>query len=334
MYRVFAVSEPTESATVKLVWDTPDVPKTAFRRPALPLEPHNDAQDGLGNETGLVTPTAYPDQSPQPTATVFRIAVDPEPGIAPGTARMARSRLVAVNPAPSTPNRLGATIATASPQTASDRDELLLETLADADDEAGLVPAAAPDDVGQTTHFAATIKQAGEVSGTSRFDSRRQPLSMAGDELKSMMRAVVASRDQPANPLATDVYRAESSASSRNRLAASRTIEHTAYAGRSMSDETELSRYHRTGSGIEFEVAAKVNGTIAGKVPLLIADNQNISVKLGGLLALIEPMMDKDEFASLSASQAANEFVTLNDLRAAGIDVSFDKHDRLVLHAG
>jgi hypothetical protein len=57
-------------------------------------------------------------------------------------------------------------------------------------------------------------------------------------------------------------------------------------------------------------------------------------VKLGELLALIEPMMDKSEFASLRASQAAGEFVTLNDLRAAGIEVSFDKEDRLVLHAG
>ena len=333
VHRVFAVSEPNSSATVKLVWDTPAVPKTASLRPALPLEPDTGAESGMEDEAGLVTLAAPDEQTPQPTATVFRITVAPEPAAELGTASLAQSRKTATRPAPGGPNRLGAAIATASPHTAPDRGELLLDTLADADDEAGLVTPAAPGDVGQSTHFAATIKQAGKVSGTSRFEAQQQPLSMPGDELKSMMRAVVASRDRPENPLATDVYRAERSSASRNRLADSRAAGRTAYSGRSMSDETEISRYHRTGSGIQFEVPAKINGTVAGNVPLLIADGENISVKLGGLLSLIEPMMDKSEFASLSAAQAAGEFVTLNDLRAAGINVSFDKHDRLVLRA-
>lgn len=342
VHRVFAVSEPNKSATIKLAWDGPAAPQSVSGQSvsgslAIPLEADTGARIGMESETGLVRSGAQPDEAPLPTATVFRIAVDPEPAPMPGIARLAQGRRAATNPAPSGPNRLGATIATALPQTTPGRGELLLETLADEQGEAELITAAAPGKVGPATQFAATIKQAGDVSGASRFDAKRQRPAMAGDELKSMMRAVVASRDTPAHPLGTDVYRAERPAGPQNRLADSRTIEHTAsartYSGRSMSDETDITRYQRTGNGIEFNVPTKINGTMAGNVPLLIADKQNISVKLGEILALIEPMMDKAEFAALSASSSANEFVTLNDLRAAGISVSFDKHDRLVLRA-
>jgi hypothetical protein len=92
-----------------------------------------------------------------------------------------------------------------------------------------------------------------------------------------------------------------------------------------------IGRYSRTDRGIEFEVAAIVNGAPAGKVPLLIADGENISVRLVDVLALIEPLMDKAEFDSLSAARSAGEFVTFNSLRQSGIAVQFDSKDRLIL---
>lgn len=83
--------------------------------------------------------------------------------------------------------------------------------------------------------------------------------------------------------------------------------------------------------GIEFNVAAKVNGVPAGQVPLLIADGENFSVRLADVLSAIEPAMDKSMYDRLSASQSADDYVTFNVLRQAGIAVGFDANDQLIL---
>lgn len=91
------------------------------------------------------------------------------------------------------------------------------------------------------------------------------------------------------------------------------------------------SHYVRTSQGLTFEVSAQVNGTSIGRLPLLIADGENISVRLADLLAAVAPMMPSHVHDRLSTSQAAQDYMTFNDLRAAGISVRFDSSDRLIL---
>lgn len=82
---------------------------------------------------------------------------------------------------------------------------------------------------------------------------------------------------------------------------------------------------------VSLTVATKLNGAAAGRVSLLIRDDENISVRLADLLAVIEPAVEPDLYSRLSASQAAQGYVTLNALRAAGIAIRFDDSDRLVI---
>lgn len=95
--------------------------------------------------------------------------------------------------------------------------------------------------------------------------------------------------------------------------------------------EQGASIYRYGAHGIEFEVEAVVNGAPAGKVPLLIADSENISVCLADILKAIQPLMDPLAYDSLSASKSAGEYVTFNTLRASGVMVSFGSNDQLIL---
>lgn len=86
-----------------------------------------------------------------------------------------------------------------------------------------------------------------------------------------------------------------------------------------------------TARGIEFDTAALVNGNRAGTVPLLIADHDNISVRLGDVLALLEPLMERSHYDALRRSEGAGEYVTLRKLRESGIAARMDAQDQLVL---
>jgi hypothetical protein len=94
--------------------------------------------------------------------------------------------------------------------------------------------------------------------------------------------------------------------------------------------------------GVEFAVATLVNGAQAGRLPLLIVKtdgrrdrpSSEIYVRVADLLGLFSARMSPQLFADLSTARAAQAFVTLNELRAHGIAVSFDDHDRLVFKAG
>lgn len=101
-----------------------------------------------------------------------------------------------------------------------------------------------------------------------------------------------------------------------------------------------IGRPHQVRDGIAFEVSARVNGATMGRLSLLIAGGDirhpeytcdDISVRLADLLVILSPRMDQKLFQALNASQAAEQYVTFNDLRAHGIAVSFDRHDRLLL---
>jgi hypothetical protein len=146
-------------------------------------------------------------------------------------------------------------------------------------------------------------------------------MMMPAEELRVMMRAEVASRgsiDVPSPGMAGQgaALAAHVEAGSMSETAA----------------PDGISRYSQTPRGIEFDIVAQVNGASAGTVPLLIADGgDTISVRLGDLLDLVEPGMERAVFASLSPSASASEYVSLNTLRESGIPVRFDGHDRLVI---
>lgn len=94
-----------------------------------------------------------------------------------------------------------------------------------------------------------------------------------------------------------------------------------------------ISHYSQTRQGIAFTVPIQVNRAPAGDISLLIEDGKNISVRLTDILSALKPVMAAERWETLSNSQAAQEYVTLNDLRAAGIDVRFAPDDRLILSA-
>ena len=102
-------------------------------------------------------------------------------------------------------------------------------------------------------------------------------------------------------------------------------------AGAEFQSGDSGSIYKYGARGIEFDVAAKVNGVPVGKVALLIADGENFSVRLADVLTAVEPIMDKAVYAALRASHSSGEYVTLNTLRQSGIAVGFDANDQLIL---
>lgn len=102
-------------------------------------------------------------------------------------------------------------------------------------------------------------------------------------------------------------------------------------AGAVGAPDQGASVYKYGARGIELEVEAVINGAPAGKVPLLIADGENISVRLADILTAIQPLMDPVAYDTLSASKSAGEYVTFNTLRASGIAVSFGSNDQLIL---
>ncbi|HEY0958995.1 MAG TPA: hypothetical protein VGE05_06940 [Novosphingobium sp.] len=157
-----------------------------------------------------------------------------------------------------------------------------------------------------------------------------QPFQRATSHIKERQAIEGESASRPTSPAPLQVVSREAPRIS--RIAPSptpRTISPGPMPDQAKSSGT--SHYVRTSQGLTFEVSAQVNGTSIGRLPLLIADGENISVRLADLLAAVAPMMSSHVHDRLSASQAAQDYMTFNDLRAAGISVRFDSSDRLVL---
>lgn len=87
----------------------------------------------------------------------------------------------------------------------------------------------------------------------------------------------------------------------------------------------------RSITSVALQVSATVNGNAAGPVSLLINDAENIAVRLSDLLAILQPAIEPALYERLSESQAAQAYMTLNELRLSGISARFDDDDRLVL---
>ena len=79
---------------------------------------------------------------------------------------------------------------------------------------------------------------------------------------------------------------------------------------------------------------AVVNGEPLGAVTLRDLGPQGQAVHLGALVGLLKLRMPEAEFTRLSNAAAADQFVTLDQLRAAGITVQFDpRQSRLLIDA-
>lgn len=98
--------------------------------------------------------------------------------------------------------------------------------------------------------------------------------------------------------------------------------------------------YRQTAQGIEVDLPLRVHGMASGVITLVIAgaslDQANVvhgefRVSLGTILAVLQPQMDPGLYARLQGSSNAATMVSLNDLRAAGIAVGFDRNGDLTL---
>lgn len=101
---------------------------------------------------------------------------------------------------------------------------------------------------------------------------------------------------------------------------------------RAAAGQVAPGRYRLIENGVEFKIAANIRGIEAGKVSLRVANDGPISVRLGDLLSLVEADIEWSDFERLSSSKSADEYLTFQALRHAGIDVRYDAGgDRLVL---
>ena len=93
-------------------------------------------------------------------------------------------------------------------------------------------------------------------------------------------------------------------------------------------------KYQMVGGAIEFQLPVQVNGEQLGKVTLHVMPDQKISLQLKELVTLFAPHLDPQLLQALSGTETAEEFVTFDRLRAAGIDIRYDAaRDQIRLNA-
>jgi hypothetical protein len=84
------------------------------------------------------------------------------------------------------------------------------------------------------------------------------------------------------------------------------------------------SRYRLVEGGVETSIGVQMYGERLGAVPLRVLGNGVPSLQLGDLLGLIRTRLAPGQYERLSASAAAEEYVSLEVLRKAGIPVRYD----------
>lgn len=259
-----------------------------------PVWPAASAGAALLMVSAGVTALAQPPETPQPLKTLAGPAVMP----APVPARPATVRIVLPSPRDPEPRAAGAVrIALpdldAAPPIGASKQEL------PAPEPASLTPArAAAIDVGALTELAPVAPQVAP--------------QVSGPEAAAML---AVRRPAPAfvGPSVTDSTAAP--AEDRARI---------------VPVDPSLPRVGGRRS-VALEVSARIDGVKAGRVALLIRDGDDICIRLADLLAVAAPAMESGLAERLNAAQAAQSYVTLNALRAAGIAVRFDDDDRLLI---
>lgn len=83
---------------------------------------------------------------------------------------------------------------------------------------------------------------------------------------------------------------------------------------------------------ISFTMPLEVNGRVVGSLPLQISDSNMISVKLADLLEVVRTDPGAAGLAALANTAAAQEYVSFDQIRAAGIPIRYDAaHDRIII---
>jgi hypothetical protein len=96
--------------------------------------------------------------------------------------------------------------------------------------------------------------------------------------------------------------------------------------------DARSSRYRLTGRGVEFTIPVVLDGQMQGSVAMLVSQSQIAEVRLRDLLSIVAPMLAPEEAERLGNAQALSEYVSLRQLREAGIDFRYDAGlDRLNL---
>lgn len=94
--------------------------------------------------------------------------------------------------------------------------------------------------------------------------------------------------------------------------------------------KSAVSEYRMTSRGVEFSTVARTH-SVSNQVRLLIADDESILVRLSDVLDLVRPLMPPLQFERFAGSANASQFISLNELREAGIPVRFLKNDELAM---
>lgn len=84
------------------------------------------------------------------------------------------------------------------------------------------------------------------------------------------------------------------------------------------------SRYRLVEGGVETSIGVQMYGERLGAVPLRVLGNGVPSLQLSDLLGLIRSRLAPGQYERLAASAAAEEYVSLEKLRQAGIPVRYD----------
>lgn len=83
---------------------------------------------------------------------------------------------------------------------------------------------------------------------------------------------------------------------------------------------------------ISFTMPIEINGRASGSLPLQVSDSNMISVKLADLLEVFRTDPGAGGLAALANTAAAQEYVSFDQIRAAGIPIRYDAaHDRIII---
>ena len=83
-------------------------------------------------------------------------------------------------------------------------------------------------------------------------------------------------------------------------------------------------KYRMAGNAIEFQLPVEVNGEQLGNVTLHVLPDQQIALQLHELVTLFAPQLDRQLLEALSGTQTAEQYVSFDKLRGAGIDIRYD----------
>jgi len=287
-----AASGPVHAATVRIVLPAP----TPLTRPR--HQKFDDSLgfapsrlDSIGSDLGAISP-AIPQSMPKPAGAPLRMAPDLTDAPQP----------ISATPLVSAPLHKSPAAGLAAARGISEADYSAAMRTISAKPEPKAIPMV---DAESRAALARVNGDDAAPSGTERLDALQPDRSPPSALSMAPARSLAQAAPQAARPVGMSPIR--------------------------MQDDDGVTRYRRTAQGLAFDVSTTVNNASVGKVSLLIRDGENISIRLADLLAAVQPAIDPALYQKLSASQAAQSYMTFNELREAGISVRFNDNDRLIL---